>query len=40
MNPKGWGFMIALLPGFMSVAYSTPEQLAAFLGVMGPSVFL
>ena len=40
MNPKGWGFMIALLPGFMSVAYSTPEQLAAFLGVMLPSEFL
>ena len=40
MNPKGWGFMIALLPDFMSVAYSTPEQLAAFLGVMVPSEFL
>ena len=40
MNHKGWGFMIALLPGFMSVAYSTPEQLAAFLGVMLPSEFL
>ena len=40
MNPKGWGFMIALLPGFMSMAYSTPEQLAAFLGVMLPSEFL
>ena len=40
MNPKGWGFMIALLPGFMSVDYSTPQQLAAFLGVMLPSEFL
>ena len=40
MNPKGWGFMIALLPGFMSVEYSTPQQLAAFLGVMLPSEFL
>ena len=29
VNPKGWGFMIALLPGFMSVEYSTPQQLAA-----------
>ena len=40
MNPKGWGFMIALLPGFMSVEHSTPQQLAAFLGVMLPSEFL
>lgn len=40
MNPKGWGFMIALLPGFMSVDDSTPQQLAAFLGVMLPSEFL
>ena len=40
VNPKGWGFMIALLPGFMSVEYSTPQQLAAFLGVMLPSEFL
>ena len=40
MNPKGWGFMIALLPGFMSLEYSTPQQLAAFLGVMLPSEFL
>ena len=40
MNPKGWGFMIALLPGFMSVDYSTPQQLLAFLGVMLPSEFL
>ena len=29
--------MIALLPGFMSVEHSTPQQLAAFLGVMLPS---
>jgi threonine/homoserine/homoserine lactone efflux protein len=40
LNPKGWGFMIALLPGFMSADYSTPQQLAAFLGVMLPSEFL
>ena len=32
--------MIALLPGFMSVEHSTPQQLAAFLGVMLPSEFL
>ena len=40
INPKGWGFMIALLPGFMSVDYSTPQQLATFLGVMLPSELL
>ena len=40
VNPKGWGFMIALLPGFMSVDYSTPQQLVAFLGVMLPSEFI
>ena len=40
MNPKGWGFMIALLPGFMSLEYSTPQQLTAFLTVMLPSEFL
>ena len=40
VNPKGWGFMIALLPGFMSVDYSTPQQLLAFLGVTLPSEFL
>ena len=40
VNPKGWGFMVALLPGFMSVDYSTSQQLAAFLGVMLPSEFL
>ena len=40
MNPKGWGFMIALLPGFMSVDYSTPQHLAVFMGVTLPSEFL
>ena len=40
MNPKGWGFMIALLPGFISPAYSTTEQLTAFLSVLLPSEFL
>ena len=40
VNPKGWGFMIALLPGFMSVEYSTPQKLAAVLGVILPSEFL
>ena len=40
MNPKGWGFMIALLPGFMSLEHSTPQQAASFLAVMLPSEFL
>ena len=40
VNPKGWAFMIALLPGFISADYSTPQQLTAFLGVMLPSEFL
>jgi threonine/homoserine/homoserine lactone efflux protein len=31
MNPKGWGFMIALLPGFISPEYSRPQQLAALV---------
>lgn len=40
MNPKGWGFMVALLPGFISPAYSTSEQLVVFLSVFLPSEFL
>ena len=40
VNPQGWGFMIALLPGFMLMEHSTPQQLAAFLGVMLSSEFL
>ena len=39
VNLKGWGFMITLLPEFMSADYSTPYQLAAFLGVMPTSEF-
>jgi threonine/homoserine/homoserine lactone efflux protein len=40
MNPKGWGFMIALLPGFMSPGDTLPQQLIVFLGVILPSEFL
>jgi homoserine/homoserine lactone efflux protein len=40
MNPKGWGFMIALLPGFMSSGETVPQQLMVFLGVILPSEFL
>ena len=37
MNPKGWGFMIALLPGFMSSDTAVPQQLMVFLGGSLPS---
>jgi homoserine/homoserine lactone efflux protein len=40
MNPKGWGFMIALLPGFISPEYSSTQQLTVVLAVMLPSEFL
>ncbi len=40
MNPKGWGFMIALLPGFISPEYSATQQLTVVLAVMLPSEFL
>ena len=40
MNPKGWGFMIALLPGFISPEYSTTQQATAVLAVILPSEFL
>ena len=40
MNPKGWGFMIALLPGFMSPSETLPQQLMVFLGGILPSEFL
>ena len=40
MNPKGWRFMIALLPGFMSSDTAVPQQLMVFLGVILPLEFL
>jgi len=40
MNPKGWGFMIALLPGFISPEYSTTQQATVVLAVILPSEFL
>lgn len=40
MNPKGWAFMIALLPGFMSSDISKFEQLGTFLAVMLTTEFL
>lgn len=40
MNPKGWAFMIALLPGFMDSSVSTISQLATFLSVMLVTEFL
>lgn len=40
MNPKGWAFMIALLPGFMDTEASMGQQLATFLAVMLTTEFL
>ena len=40
MNPKGWAFMIALLPGFMDPEASKSQQLVAFLAVMLTTEFL
>lgn len=34
MNPKGWGFMIALLPGFVDAQAPIAPQLGWFLGIM------
>ena len=40
MNPKGWAFMIALLPGFMDAEASKGQQLVTFLAVMLTTEFL
>jgi len=40
MNPKGWAFMIALLPGFLDAEAPIANQLAVFLGVMLVTEFL
>lgn len=40
MNPKGWAFMIALLPGFMNPETPLGVQLGTFLGVMLITEFL
>jgi threonine/homoserine/homoserine lactone efflux protein len=40
MNPKGWGFMIALLPGFMSRGVLNTPATCCVSGVMLPSEFL
>ena len=40
MNPKGWGFMIALLPGFIDDQRPMATQLATMLSVMLVSEFL
>jgi len=33
-NPKGWAFMISLLPPFINVDYAVGPQLAALLGII------
>lgn len=40
MNPKGWGFMIALLPGFIDPERSVGVQLVNFLLIMLTIEFL
>ena len=40
MNPKGWAFMIALLPGFMNADRALLPQLLLFLSVMLTTEFL
>ena len=40
MNPKGWAFMLALLPGFMVPDELIANQLAGFLSVIMVTEFL
>jgi len=40
MNPKGWAFMLALLPGFMTAEQLLFEQLTLFLSVMLTTEFV
>ncbi len=40
MNPKGWAFMIALLPGFMDAERALLPQLFLFLSAMLTTEFL
>lgn len=39
-NPKGWAFMIALLPPFINVDYSVTSQLLVLLGIIMICEFL
>ncbi|MBH0055405.1 LysE family translocator [Pseudoalteromonas sp. SWXJZ94C] len=39
-NPKGWAFMISLLPPFISVKYALAPQLLVLLGVIMVSEFV
>lgn len=40
MNPKGWAFMVALLPGFMDAEKALFPQLVLFLSVMLTTEFI
>lgn len=40
MNPKGWAFMVALLPGFMDAEKALFPQLVLFLRVMLTTEFI
>lgn len=39
-NPKGWAFMISLLPPFINVQYSVAPQLAVLVGIILLSEFM
>ena len=39
-NPKGWAFMISLLPPFINVQYSVAPQLAVLVGIILLSEFI
>ena len=39
-NPKGWAFMVSLLPPFISVEYALAPQLLVLLGVIMVSEFV
>ncbi|WP_350655207.1 LysE family transporter, partial [Pseudoalteromonas sp. D48-MNA-CIBAN-0056] len=39
-NPKGWAFMISLLPPFINVQYSVAPQLAVLVAIILLSEFI
>jgi len=39
-NPKGWAFMISLLPPFINKSYALPPQLIVLVGIIMISEFL
>jgi len=39
-NPKGWAFMISLLPPFINKSYALPPQLIVLVGIIMVSEFI